>query len=131
MSTQKGDEPILQGEQPASLQGNSPTLQRNDDPSLMRHPPTLRLAAIFFGTICLLWLTHVYGLFFFGTSAYFSFNDLATLSFKNIHILGAAVRLLLPVVVGFGLARLSNGLPLTEATVSAFLGALLLCWPTI
>src|ERR1700730_10558347 len=41
------------------------------------------------------------------------------------------MRLLLPVVVGFGLACLSNGSPLLEATLSGFLASLLLSWPAI
>lgn len=91
----------------------------------------LRLSSIFLGTTNLLFLTYIYGLLFFDTPEYFSFNDLATSSLRDIHVFGAIIRLLLPLVVGFGIGRLSPGEPVREATVTGFLASLLLCWPGI
>jgi hypothetical protein len=91
----------------------------------------LRLSSIFLGTTNLLFLTYLYGLLFFDTTQYFSFNDLATSSIRDVHLFGAIVRLLLPAIVGFAIARMSRGDPLREATVTGFLCSLLLCWPGI
>jgi hypothetical protein len=109
----------------------STAANQSSPPPISNDEPAAKPSTVIIGAVCMLWLIQLYGQIFFGTSQYFSFTDLSIASVHEIHLTGAIVRLLLPVVVGFGIALLSKGSPLKESTLAGLIAPFLLCWPGI